>query len=241
MSVHIGAKKGEIAERILLPGDPLRAKFIAEEWFSDVHRFNEVRGMLGFTGTWRGERLSVMGTGMGQPSLSIYVNELLSEYGVRKLVRVGTCGSTRPDIKVRDVILGMSACTDSGMNRQRFGFFDYAPAASFPLLSAAWKAGNELFSASDASGRRVHAGIVGSVDAFYHPAGDAWKLWSQYGVLGLEMESAELYTLAAKANAEALAILTVSDNIATGEATSAEERQTSFRDMVDIALASIVA
>lgn len=233
MSIHIAAKPGQIAERILLPGDPLRAKFIAENLLEGAERFNEVRNMFGYTGTFKGARVSVMGTGMGMPSLSIYVNELIRDYGVQKLIRVGTCGALRAEVKIRNVILAMSASTDSAVNKVRFSNMDYAPTASFPLLMNAYEA-------AQTAGFSPFVGSVLSSDSFYTEDPDQWKLWAKFGILGVEMETAELYTLAAKYNAQALAILTVSDHLVTGEATSSEERQSSFRTMVEIALNGII-
>jgi purine-nucleoside phosphorylase len=233
MSIHIAAKPGQIAERILLPGDSLRAKFIAENLLEGAERFNEVRNMFGYTGSFKGVKVSVMGTGMGMPSLSIYVNELIRDYGVQKLIRVGTCGALRAEVKIRNVILAMSASTDSAVNKVRFNNMDYAPTASFPLLMNAYEA-------AQAAGFSPFVGSVLSSDSFYTEDPDQWKLWAKFGILGVEMETAELYTLAAKYNAQALAILTVSDHLVTGEATNSEERQTSFRTMVEIALNGII-
>lgn len=229
MSIHIEAAPGQIAPDILLPGDPLRAKYIAETLLEGAEQFNRVRNMFGYTGTWKGRRVSVMGTGMGQPSLSIYVNELLREYGVKRLIRVGTCGSLRKEIAVRDLVLAVSACTDSAVNRIRFRGMDYAPAAAFPLLLSAYRtAGVRGFS--------VHAGPVISSDSFYTEDPDQWKLWAKFGVLAVEMETAELYTLAAKFGAQALSVLTVSDNLVTGGDTTSAERETTFRAMAELAL-----
>jgi len=233
MSIHIAAKPGQIADRILLPGDPLRAKFIAENFLEGAERFNEVRNMFGFTGTFQGVRVSVMGTGMGMPSLSIYVNELIRDYGVKKLIRVGTCGAMRKDVKIRDTILAMSASTDSAVNKVRFNGMDYAPTASFPLLMNAYEAARE-------SGYSPFVGSILSSDSFYTEDPEQWKMWAKFGVVGVEMETAELYTLAAKYDVQALAILTVSDHLLTGEVTSSEERQTSFSAMVETALKGIV-
>ena len=232
MSIHIAAKAGQIADRILLPGDPLRAKFIAENLLEGAECFNQVRNMFGYTGLYKGRRVSVMGTGMGMPSLSIYVNELIRDYGVKKLILVGTCGGMRADVKLREVILAMSASTDSAVNKVRFNGMDFAPTASFPLLMNAWES-------AKAAGTEAHVGSVISSDSFYTEDPDQWKLWAKFGVLGVEMETAELYTLAAKYGVEALAILTVSDHLVSGEATSSEERQTSFKSMVEIALGAI--
>jgi len=233
MSIHIAAKTNQIADRILLPGDPLRAKFIAENMLEGAERFNEIRNMFGYTGIFKGVRVSVMGTGMGMPSLSIYVNELIRDYGVRKLIRVGTCGALNSEVKIRDVILAMSSSTDSAVNKVRFKGMDYAPTASFPLLMNAYAAAKE-------AGFSPLVGPVLSSDSFYTEDPEQWKLWAKFGVLGVEMETAELYTLAAKYGAQALSILTVSDHLVTGEATSSGERQTSFRAMVDIALNGII-
>ncbi|MCM3595944.1 purine-nucleoside phosphorylase [Metabacillus idriensis] len=232
MSVHIGAKPNEIAESILLPGDPLRAKYIAETFLEDAVCYNEVRGMLGFTGTYKGHRISVQGTGMGVPSIAIYVNELMQSYNVQKLIRVGTCGAIQQDVKVRDVILAMSASTDSQMNRLTFGGVDYAPTADFELLKHAYDAGTE-------KGLKLKVGNVFTADMFYNDNSELEK-WAKYGVLAIEMESAALYTLAAKFGRQALSVLTVSDHILTGEETTSEERQTTFNEMMEIALEAAI-
>jgi purine-nucleoside phosphorylase len=232
MSIHIEAPAGAIAEAILLPGDPLRAKFIAETYLEKSQQFNQVRNMFGYTGTYKGQRVSVMGTGMGMPSHSIYVNELLRDYGVKKLIRVGTCGSLREDIKLRDLVLAISACTDSNVNRIRFRGMDYAPSASWNLLSRA-------HTLAQAKGLATRVGPIVSSDSFYGEDPDQWKLWARFGVLAVEMEAAELYTLAAKFGAEALAILTISDSMVTGEATTSAERQSSFGAMVELALETV--
>ncbi|WP_242217210.1 purine-nucleoside phosphorylase [Bacillus cereus group sp. BfR-BA-01380] len=229
MSVHIGAKEGEIAESILLPGDPLRAKYIAENFLEDVTCYNNVRGMLGFTGTYKGKRVSVQGTGMGVPSISIYVNELIQSYGVKNLIRVGTCGAIQKDVKVRDVIIAMTTCTDSNMNRLTFPGFDFAPCANFDLLKKAYDAGIE-------KGLHIRVGNVLTADVFYRESMDMVKKLGDYGVLAVEMETTALYTLAAKYGVNALSVLTVSDHIFTGEETTAEERQTTFNEMIEIAL-----
>ncbi|MGL4947275.1 MAG: purine-nucleoside phosphorylase [Cetobacterium sp.] len=233
MSVHIGAKQGEIAETVLLPGDPLRAKWIAETFLEDVVCYNEVRGMYGYTGTYKGKKISVQGTGMGVPSISIYVNELIREYGVKNLIRVGTAGSYRKDVKVRDVILAMSSSTTSGMNRHRFGGADYAPTANFELFMKA-------ASVAAQKGIPVKGGNVLTADEFYGDDFDAYKKWADFGVLCVEMETAALYTIAAKYNVKALTILTISDCLVTGEETTSLERQTTLKDMVEIALESVV-
>ena len=229
MSVHIGAKQGDIAETILLPGDPLRAKYIAETFLEDVVCYNEVRGMLGYTGTYKGERISVQGTGMGVPSISIYVNELIQSYGVKNLIRVGTCGALKKEVKVRDVILAMSATSDSGVNRLQFNGMDFAPTADFNLLKNAYDAAAE-------KEMSVHVGNVFTSDSFYRDNPEIFQQLADYQVLGVEMETSALYTIAAKYGVNALTVLTVSDHIVTGEETTSEERQTTFKEMMIIAL-----
>ncbi|CDF58694.1 purine-nucleoside phosphorylase [Thermobrachium celere] len=229
MSVHIGAKEGQIAETVLLPGDPLRAKFIAENFLENVECYNEVRGMYGFTGYYKGKRVSVQGTGMGVPSISIYVNELINSYGVKNLIRIGTCGAIKEDVKVRDVILAMTSCTTSNINRITFNGLDYAPAASFDLLYKAYEYAKK-------NGINVKVGNILTEDSFYHDDREFYKIWAKYGVLAVEMETTALYTLAAKYGVNALTILTVSDHVVTGEETTAQERQTTFTQMIDIAL-----
>lgn len=228
MSIHIGAKENEIAETVLLPGDPLRAKYIAETFLGDVVCYNEVRNMFGYTGTYKGKKVSVQGTGMGVPSISIYINELMQSYNVQNLIRVGTCGAIQKDVKVRDVILAMSASTDSQMNRLTFGGVDYAPTANFDLLKKAYDAGLER-------GLNLKVGNVFTADMFYNDNAEHDK-WAQYQILAIEMETAALYTLAAKYGRNALSVLTVSDHILTGEETTSEERQTTFNDMIVVAL-----
>ena len=229
MSIHIAAEKGQIAPRVLFPGDPLRAKWIAETYLSDVICYTEIRNMFGFTGTYKGERISVQGSGMGQASASIYANELFEEYDVQTLIRVGTCGALVESVRVRDVIVAMSASTDSQMNRLRFHGIDYAPTADYQLLRAA-------VDAAEAAGLNVHVGQVFSGDLFYNDRPDLVSRTAEYGVLGIEMEAAALYTLAAKFGRRALGIMTVSDHLITHEVTSAEERQTTFSEMITIAL-----
>jgi purine-nucleoside phosphorylase len=234
MSTHIAAKAGEIAEAILLPGDPLRAKFIAETYLENVYQYTAVRNIFGYTGTYKGKKVSVQGTGMGIPSISIYVNELFREYGVQKAIRIGTAGAIQADVKVRDVVLAMAASTDNGANALRFGGRDFAPAASFSLLKKA-------YDTAVAKGIEPKVGTVVSSDMFYTEAPDEWKLWAKFGCLALEMESAELYTLAAKYRREALALLTISDHMLTGESTSAEDRQKTFTKMIEVALETAIA
>lgn len=229
MSIHISAEKGEVAETVLMPGDPLRAKYFAETFLKDIKQFNNVRGMLGFTGTWEGKRVSVMGSGMGIPSLSIYVNELLEFYGVKKIIRVGTCGSMQPGMKIGDLVLAMSASTDSNVNRLRFGGMDYAATANFDLLVKAYNAAIALTD-------RVFVGGVISGDLFYSDDKNWHEVWVKYGILAAEMEAAGLYTLAAKYKAQALAIMTVSDTILGGEEAPAEMREKGFSLMANVAL-----
>ncbi len=232
MSTHIEAEPGQIAPDILLPGDPLRAKFIAENFLDKPVQFNRVRNMFGFTGAWKGHPVSVMGTGMGQPSLSIYVNELIRDYGVKRMIRVGTCGSLRKEIAVRDIVLAQASSTDSAINRIRFHGMDYAPAASFPLLL-------RTYGEAKSRGLSVNVGPILSSDSFYTEDPEQWRLWARFGVLAVEMETAELYTLAAKYGVQALTVLTVSDNLVTGEETTSAERETTFRSMVELALNAI--
>ena len=234
MSIHIAAKDGDIAEAVLLPGDPLRAKFVADNFLKDAVLYSNVRNALGFTGTYNGKRVSVQGTGMGIPSISIYVNELFRDYGVKRAIRIGTAGSLHKDVRLRDLVLAMSACTDSGANNIRFGGRSYAPTATFSLLKTAWDI-------ATSKGYKPKAGPVVSADMFYAENPDEWKLWAKFGCLVLEMECAELYTLAAKFNREALGILTVSDSFITGEATTHEERQTTFTRMMEVALETAVS
>ncbi len=229
MSIHIGAQQGQIAPTVLLPGDPLRARHFAETLLEDVFCYNEVRGMLGYTGRYRDKRVSIMGSGMGMPTLSIYVNELVTEYDVKTLIRVGTCGALQPDLEIGDIVLPMSASTNSHINRLRFGGRDYAPTADFYLLLKAYEAARER-------GARVHVGGMFSSDTFYHDDPEWWKKWAAYGALVVEMETAGLYTLAAKFNVRAVTVLTVTDNLVTGESTTAEHRETGFTQMAKIAL-----
>ena len=228
---HIGANKGDIAETILLPGDPLRAKYIAETFLQDVVQYNNVRGMLGFTGTYKGKKVSVQGTGMGVPSIGIYTHELINEYGVKNLIRMGTAGSIKENIKIRDVVIAMSASTDSAINKLRFNGADYAPTASSELFLKAHEIGVK-------KGLNMKAGNVLTSDTFYGDDPEAWKKWAKFGVLCVEMETAQLYTTAAKFGVNALTLLTISDSLVTGEVTSAEERQTTFNDMIEVALES---
>jgi len=233
MSIHIAAKDGEIAEAVLLPGDPLRAKYVAENFLENPVQYTSIRNILGFTGTYKGKKVSVQGTGMGVPSISIYVNELFREYGVKRAIRIGTAGAINKDVKLRDMVLAMSACTDSGANKIRFDGRSFAPTAAFSLLKSAWDI-------AVSKGWSPKAGPVVTTDMFYSENPDEWKLWSKFGCLAVEMECAELYTLAAKFNREALCILTISDSLITGETTTSEERQTTFTKMMEVALETAV-
>lgn len=231
MSVHNHAKKGDIADFILLPGDPQRTKLIAETYLNDIKCYNEVRGMLGFTGFYNGKRISVQGTGMGMPSISIYVTELIEEYGVETLVRVGSCGAIQEHINIQDIILALSACTDSGMNKIRFNGNDFAPTADFEILKKAHQTAQD-------QNLPIHTGSILTSDFFYgeNHLPDPFLSWKTYGVLGVDMEAAALYTIAAKYKKKALAILTVSDHILKKQAISADERQNSFQKMINLAL-----
>lgn len=231
MSIHIEAQKGEIAETVLMPGDPLRAKWIAETFLENPFCYNKVRGMLGYTGHYNGKRVSVQGSGMGMPSAMIYFHELIKDYGVKNIIRVGSAGSYQVDVKLNDVVLAMAASTTSGMNNSRFINSDYSPTADFDLFIKAVNYAQE-------KGIPVKAGNVLSSDEFYEDNPEEYKLWAQYGILCVEMETAGLYTIAAKYNVKALTILTISDSLVSGKRLTALERETSFNKMVEIALAA---
>lgn len=232
MSVHIDAKKGDIAETVLLPGDPLRAKWIAETFLEDYTCYNDVRGMLGFTGTYQGKLVSVQGTGMGIPSALIYSTELIREFGAKKLIRVGSAGSYQKDLKVNEVVLAMAASSNSGFNKAKFQYADFAPTADFELFNRAVKYAEE-------NNIKFRAGNVLSSDQFYEEDILGYKKWGEYGVLCVEMETAGLYTIAAKHGVQALSVLTVSDSLVTGEHLPSKEREQSFSRMVKIALGII--
>jgi len=236
MSTHIAAATGQVAPHVLMPGDPLRARWIAQTFLEDAECYSEVRGMLGYTGTFRGERVSVQGSGMGLPSLSIYAHELFAEYDVQSIVRVGSCGALAEDLGLRDIVLASGACTDSSMNRIRFEGLDYAPVADFGLLRAAHDA-----AVAKQLPVRTRVGLILSSDSFYHPRPELTARMVEYGVLAVEMEASALYTLAAKFGRRALAACTVSDHIVTGEETTSLEREQTFGDMVEIALEAILA
>ncbi|WP_413722103.1 purine-nucleoside phosphorylase [Sodalis sp. RH24] len=230
---HINAERGDFADVVLMPGDPLRAQHIANNFLTQPREVNNVRGMLGYTGSYKGRAISVMGHGMGIPSCSIYTKELITEFGVEQIIRVGSCGALRGDVNVRDVVIGMGACTDSKVNRMRFKDHDFAAIADYDLLRHA-------VDAAKAAGVNVRVGNLFSADLFYTPDPQMFDVMEKYGVLGVEMEAAGIYGVAAEFGARALAICTVSDHIRTGEALSAADRQTTFNEMIEIALESVL-
>mgnify|MGYP000962916732 FL=1 len=229
MSIHIGAKAGDIAETVLLPGDPKRAKWIAENYLENLFCYTDIRGMLGFTGTYKGKKVSIQGTGMGIPSISIYITELMKDYGVKNLIRVGSAGSYQKDVNVRDVVIAMSTSTDSNINNRRFNGANFSPTANFELFKTALKVAEE-------KNIKIKAGNVLTSDEFYNDNSDYYKKWADFGVLAVEMETAGLYTLAAKYKAKALSILTISDSLVSPEITSPEEREKTFSEMIELAL-----
>lgn len=233
MTPHINAPAGAFADVVLMPGDPLRAKYIAETFLENAEQVTNVRNMFGYTGTYKGRRISVMGHGMGIPSCSIYAKELITEYGVTKIIRVGSCGSVRKDIHVRDIVIGMGACTDSKVNRIRFRDNDFAAIADFDMTVAAVEAAKQ-------KGYSVHVGNLFSADLFYSPDTEMFDVMEKYGIVGVEMEAAGIYAVAAEYGAKALCICTVSDHIRTHEQTTAEERQLTFNGMIEIALESVL-
>ncbi len=234
MTLHIGAKAGDIAETVLMPGDPYRAKWAAEKFLTDVKLVNEVRGMLGFTGMYQGNRVTIQGSGMGMPSLSIYANELIKDYDVKTLIRIGSCGAMQENIKVRDVVIAMTATTVATPSSTIFRELNYSPCADFSLLRPA-------VSAAEKMDVGVHVGGIYSSDTFYDERPDLNKEMTRHGILGVEMEAAELYTLASRYGRRALAIMTVSDHLITGELLPSDQRETSFGDMVEIALEAAFA
>ena len=233
MSIHIGAKAGDIAETVLLPGDPKRAKWIAENYLENPFCYTDIRGMLGFTGTYKGKKVSIQGTGMGIPSISIYITELMKDYGVKNLIRVGSAGSYQKDVKVRDVVIAMSTSTDSNINNRRFNGANFSPTANFELFLTALKVAEE-------KNIKIKAGNVLTSDEFYNDNSDYYKKWADFGVLAVEMETAGLYTLAAKYKTRALSILTISDSLVSPEITSAEEREKTFSEMIELALETAI-
>ncbi|GGC77627.1 purine-nucleoside phosphorylase [Vreelandella lutescens] len=230
---HINAEKGDFADTVLMPGDPLRAKYIADTYLENVRQVNDVRSMFGYTGTYKGREISVMGHGMGIPSVSIYAKELITDYGVKSIIRVGSCGAVRDDVNVRDVVIGLGACTDSKVNRMRFNDHDFAAIADFELASHA-------VAAAKAQSVAVKVGNIFSADLFYNPQTDMAELMKRYGIVGVEMEAAGLYGVAAEFGARALTICTVSDHILKGDSLSSADRQTTFNDMMVIALDTVL-
>ena len=232
-SIHINAEPGDFADTVLMPGDPLRARYIAENFLEGARQVTDVRNMLGFSGEYRGRAVSVMAHGMGIPSASIYCTELIQEYGVKRLIRVGSCGTAHPAVELRDIVIAMGASTDSGVNRMRFAGHDLAAIASFDLVRAAVRT-------AEKRGLAVHVGSLFSADLFYTAEPAMLDLMAKYNILGVEMETAGIYTIAAEHGVEALAICTVSDNMRTGEALSSDERQTSFDEMIELALDTVL-
>ena len=233
MSVHIAAKNGEIADTVLLPGDPKRAKWIAENFLENAVCYTDIRGMLGFTGTYKGKKISVQGTGMGIPSMSIYITELMKDYGVKTLIRVGSAGSYQEDIKIRDIVVALSTSTDSNINNRRFKGASFAPTVNFDLLSKVLKTAEE-------KNIKIKAGNILTSDEFYNDDPTYFKKWAEFGVLAVEMETAALYTLASKYKAKALSILTISDSLVSPEITSSEEREKTFNEMIELALETAI-
>ena len=233
-AIHISADPGDFAETVLMPGDPLRAKYIAETFLVKAHQITDVRNMLGFTGEYRGQAISVMAHGMGIPSASIYCTELIQKYGVQRLIRVGSCGTVHPSVGLRDIVIAMGASTDSGVNRTRFGGYDLAAIADFELLRNAVRT-------AEKKKLSFHVGNVFSADLFYAPKAEIFDLMAKFNILGVEMETAGIYTIAAELGAAALTICTVSDDIRSGEALSSEERQTTFDEMIELALETVSA
>ena len=233
MSVHIAAKNGEIADTVLLPGDPKRAKWIAENFLENAVCYTDIRGMLGFTGTYKGKRISVQGTGMGIPSMSIYITELMKDYGVKTLIRVGSAGSYQEDVKIRDIVVALSTSTDSNINNRRFKGASFAPTVNFDLLSKVLKTAEE-------KNIKIKAGNILTSDEFYNDDPSYFKKWAEFGVLAVEMETTALYTLASKYKAKALSILTISDSLISPEITSSEEREKTFNEMIELALETAI-
>ena len=233
MSFHINAEEGQIADIVLLPGDPLRAKYIAETFLEDAVCYNTVRNMLGYTGTYKGRKVSVQGTGMGMPSAVLYIHELINDYGVKTLIRVGTCGAIQEDVHIRDVIIAQAAATDSSLIFNDLAPIYFPPIGNYGLISSAFKLGTE-------KDMTVHVGNIFSSDTFYHETKDTMNSMTKLDVFGVDMETAGLYYLAAKFHVRALSILTVSDHLITGEQTTAEERQTSFGEMIEVALEAAI-
>ena len=232
-TAHIEANNGDFAKTVLMPGDPLRAKYIADNFLENVKCVTRVRNMFGYTGTYKGKPVSVMGSGMGIPSISIYATELYKDYGVESIIRIGSCGAVRDDIKVRDIIIGMSASTDSNVNRSRLNGYDFAATADFDLL-------HKVVKTAEKTGKEVRVGNIFTADLFYTPQPEMFSLMEKYGILAVEMEAAGLYGVAAEYGKKALTVLTVSDHIKTGEQTTADERETTFNGMMELTLDSLL-
>jgi len=232
-TAHISAELGDFAKTVLMPGDPLRAKFIAENFLDDIKLVTSVRNMFGYTGTYKGKEISVMGSGMGVPSISIYATELYKDFGVEEIIRIGSCGAVRDDIKIRDIIIGMAASTDSNVNRQRLTNCDFAACADFGLLQ-------KVVNTADNKNIKVHVGNIFSADLFYTPNFEMFAQMEKYGILAVEMEAAGLYGVAAEYGKKALTVLTVSDHIKTGEQTTAQERESTFKEMMELTLDSVL-
>ena len=232
-TAHIEANNGDFAKTVLMPGDPLRAKYIAENFLDDAKCVTRVRNMFGYTGTYKGKPVSVMGSGMGVPSISIYATELYKDYGVENIIRIGSCGAVRDDIKIRDIVIGMSASTDSNVNRSRFNGYDFAATADFDLL-------HKVVKTAEKTNKNVRVGNIFTADLFYTPQPEMFALMEKYGILAVEMEAAGLYGVAAEYGKKALTVLTVSDHIKTGEQTTADERETTFKDMMELTLDSLL-
>lgn len=233
MSLHISAEKGVVAETVLMPGDPLRAKYAAEKFLRDAVCYSKVRGMYGYSGTYKGKEISIQGSGMGQPSMGIYAHELINDFGAKIIMRIGSCGSIQPEIGLRDIVLAMSASTNGGNNRNAFKGMDFAPCADADLFIAASMKAKEMK-------LNVHSGNILSSDNFYDDDPEIWKLWARFGVLAIEMEASMLYSLAAKFGVKALAICTVSDSIVNQTLLSSEDRERSFDEMIQLALETAV-
>ena len=230
---HISANIGDFAETVLMPGDPLRAKFIADNFLDNAKCVTKVRNMFGYTGTYKGQKISVMGSGMGVPSISIYAMELYKDFGVKNIIRIGSCGAVRDEIKIRDIIIGMSASTDSNVNRQRFNQWDFAATADFSLL-------HRMVNSAERLNQKIQVGKIFTADLFYTPQPEMFAMMEKYGILAVEMEAAGLYGVAAECGKKALTVLTVSDHIKTGEQMSADERESTFKDMMKLTLESVL-
>jgi len=232
-TAHIEANADDFAKTVLMPGDPLRAKYIAENFLDDARCVTRVRNMFGYTGSYKGKPVSVMGSGMGIPSISIYATELYKDYGVESIIRIGSCGAVRDDINLRDIIVGMAASTDSNVNRSRLNGCDFAVTADFELL-------HNVVKTAETTGKKIRVGNVFTSDLFYTPQPEMFALMEKYGILAVEMEAAGLYGVAAEYGKKALTVLTVSDHIKTGEQTTADERETTFKDMMELTLDSLL-